>query len=330
MFDRTSGLQANDLVTQARLPEKMRPSLPGFEILARALSRISPVREVDIPFVSPLIHWLDYSWKRVWQSRVIERFGRAIEVDLAGFKMKLELTTLHDALVFGDVRRYGLYDRATALALSDRLRTGDTFIDVGANNGFFSLFAAVRVGVRGSVLAFEPNPASYRRLQSNVNLNGMEGLVHAFLLGASNHDGTEVLLVSGRDDGLSTLRRSSGLVGEAVDKVRVRVAKLDDVISSRPARVVCKIDVEGHEGEVLDGMKGIIDSAKELTLVIEWNRSYSGEELWKRVCNLGDVFEIQPGGNGYSLARLHKYSDTFQIARVSNLLVESRRQLARP
>jgi len=63
------------------------------------------------------------------------------------------------------------YEPAT-LALIDRcLRLGDRMIDVGANFGLMSLHASRAVGSSGAVIAFEPHPGTFKRLQGHLHLN---------------------------------------------------------------------------------------------------------------------------------------------------------------
>src|SRR5690606_2366863 len=55
------------------------------------------------------------------------------------------------------------------------LKPNMTFVDLGANQGEFAMFAAKRL-TKGSVLAFEPMPFSFDRLAFNVNLNSMRNI----------------------------------------------------------------------------------------------------------------------------------------------------------
>src|SRR6266699_2559349 len=56
------------------------------------------------------------------------------------------------------------------------LRPGDTFVDVGANIGLFTLIAARLVGPQGRVLSFEPTPETFARLTKNVQTNRLENV----------------------------------------------------------------------------------------------------------------------------------------------------------
>ena len=64
------------------------------------------------------------------------------------------------------------------------LKEGDIFLDIGANVGLFSLYAAKKVGSTGSVIAFEPAYDTYNRLLENCELNKLSN-VRPFKLGLS-------------------------------------------------------------------------------------------------------------------------------------------------
>jgi hypothetical protein len=61
--------------------------------------------------------------------------------------------------------------------LNDFLRSGDIFVDIGANIGLFTLIASLRVGHNGKVYSFEPCLNTFRRLVRNVELNRMNNVI---------------------------------------------------------------------------------------------------------------------------------------------------------
>jgi FkbM family methyltransferase len=121
------------------------------------------------------------------------------------------------------------------------LPKGGTFVDVGANMGFFSLFAA-RLG--GSVIAVEPHPAMFGRLAVNMRLNGFAGALFNVAAGADTSDAD--LIPGDRDLGGST-------IGGRGDGLQVPMRPLLDMVREAGAtRIdVLKLDVEGYEDRVL-------------------------------------------------------------------------------
>ncbi len=149
-----------------------------------------------------------------------------------------------------------VYDIATSEALARLVKPGDTVIDAGANIGYMTLLLAVLAGPKGRVLAFEPHPDLFERLQSNLR-NARETLeiastdLHQAALG--EQPGTADLFVPEgfeRNQGISHLRP----VDRAAEgrRIPVPIETLDRVLGSDSVTVM-KVDVEGLEPQVLRG-----------------------------------------------------------------------------
>ncbi len=193
-----------------------------------------------------------------------------------------------DTLEFVDQRLYyfGLYEPNLTRWLSGRLARGDTFVDVGANVGYFSLLAATLVGREGTVVAIEASPSIYERLRGNVSLNGLAN-VRAVNVAAHRAHG-RVALFAGPpiQPELTTLVSDLGFELEA----NVAAAPLDSILAAdelASARLV-KVDVEGAEWAVVEGMAGLLARGRDdLEVVIELH-PHLLERQGKRV---DDVFE---------------------------------------
>lgn len=153
-------------------------------------------------------------------------------------------------------------------ALKQRLRPGGTFLDVGANVGFFSLIAARLVGEAGTVVAFEPVPAVAAALRANVRRNGFRHVVvRTEAVGAAT--GTTTLRLT-RHPGGATIAAEEPL-RDAAGELRVPVVSLDQVVvgGGAPHPDVVKIDVEGAEAEVLDGMARLLAAGTTVLLEVD-------------------------------------------------------------
>lgn len=151
------------------------------------------------------------------------------------------------------------------VALVERLlEPGDGFVDVGANVGIYSLIAARRVGPSGQVIAVEPMPSTMAALLTTVAINGISHVVktHECALGAEAGTAT---LHAGSTSGHSTLLAPVGAAGATHD---VSVRKGDDILSGVRPRLI-KIDVEGWELDVLEGLRGVISDSPDLGVVVE-------------------------------------------------------------
>lgn len=139
------------------------------------------------------------------------------------------------------------------------LHPGSTFVDVGANDGMYTLFAARRVGAQGTVLALEPSGREFERLQRNLQLNGLRN-VRSLRIAASNRHGEATLRVAAYGhEGHNTLGSfvyETALLREET----VTVAPLDDVVERQGLAAVgaIKMDVEGGEFAALDGARNIL------------------------------------------------------------------------
>lgn len=134
------------------------------------------------------------------------------------------------------------------------LRTGMTFVDVGANEGLFSIFAAKCVGSSGSVWAFEPSRREFALLEHNLELNHLHARLFPCALAETNGS-AEFKVAAFGNEGLNTLGEFAYRDTDEGERYVVELKRLDDVIAlDPPARVdLIKIDVEGAELRVLQG-----------------------------------------------------------------------------
>lgn len=159
------------------------------------------------------------------------------------------------------------YTEVTATKLMGSvLHRGDVFVDVGASIGWFTLFAAKLVGGGGRVIAFEPDPESFSELRRNVEINGFR---HVML---------EQKALSRETGRVKFFLRASpenrGIVsfGDKQPVIEVETLRLDDYLRRNPTRVdFIKIDTEGAEGLILEGMHETIKQNARIKLLIEFD-----------------------------------------------------------
>lgn len=153
------------------------------------------------------------------------------------------------------------YDLPAALLLERVLEPGQAVLDVGANYGHFTMAAAAAVGPQGRVLAVEPNPAAYARLACHVALNRLDQ-VRTLQIGLSDAPGELELFVPGINSG------EASFAPGPYDNVR-RVTcpvQTGDMILSGQAVDFIKIDVEGFELNVLQGLQDTLAQGAPLIL----------------------------------------------------------------
>lgn len=152
--------------------------------------------------------------------------------------------------VRADEMRYLVPDKEHGVgpALRDHLDAGGTFFDIGAHIGYYSVLAGELVGDTGQVVAFEPLPSNAERIREQAELNDISIRVEEIAL--ADRTGKAELSVPER-------RYNTTIVGAdtAERLLTAPVTKLDQwVTDNAVVPDVVKIDVEGAELEVLEGM----------------------------------------------------------------------------
>lgn len=134
----------------------------------------------------------------------------------------------------------------------------DTFVDIGACLGYFTLFMAKKMNDKGRILSFEPHPEDYKWLNKSIKANGYNS-IETFQTALSNKEGTTNLY-------LANERGQHSLIGK-YKKIRVKTTKLDTILKDKVDLV--KIDVEGGELIVLEGMEETIENNPNLIITID-------------------------------------------------------------
>ena len=142
-------------------------------------------------------------------------------------------------------------------------------VDIGANVGYFTLLSAEQVGPGGTVYAFEPEPDNYALLKKNIELNSYSN-IRAIESAVSDECGSIQLFLSSMDNGSHSIYDAAAR-GVAGIKT-VNTTTLDAFLEGKgwPKVDLVKIDVEGAENKVLDGMKLFCEKSPEFNLIIEF------------------------------------------------------------
>ena len=169
----------------------------------------------------------------------------------------------HGYFYYSDLR----HEMFTAHFLKSVLRPGDTFVDVGANIGYFSRLGSRLTGQCGRVVAIEPSPDAITLLERNT-----QGLGNVVIqqCAVSDHPGIQEFSIK-REGDTSHL----GDDPRADSQIEVVVRTLDALFLEDSADVI-KIDVEGHEMEVLRGAQRLIERDSPL-LYFEYIDLYARE-----------------------------------------------------
>ncbi len=182
------------------------------------------------------------------------------------------------------------FEPVTKKIITDNLKFGDNFIDVGANFGYFSLIAAHCVGSEGRVLAFEPSMQTFKILEHNTkNLKNIK--LYNVALGSKKESKQ---FFHANDYVNSGFTKSPFQSDNEYSDQQLSVDTIDNILDSKQEKIdFIKCDVQGDDIEVLTGAKKTIARNKSLKLIVEWaptwmkSAGYDILDLPKSLCSLG-------------------------------------------
>ena len=213
---------------------------------------------------------------------VLSRIAPGVRMKLYGDSLLCEM------LYFGD------FEPETRRFFDAYLRPGDTFLDIGANIGLYTLAAARRVGRSGRVHAFEPCSQTFERLADNVQLNSLRNVnCHQVALSFENAE-AELTLANGGFDAWNSLGKP--YMGETTGCEMVTTITLDSFAREHELigrNCTLKIDVEGWENQVLAGAEQFLSGDDAPLLCVEFTEEAavlagsSCPELYRTLERLG-------------------------------------------
>lgn len=190
----------------------------------------------------------------------------------------LDPAQMSQRFMLNDFANGHLYESETSNILGTLLQPGDTFIDIGAHVGYFSMLAAALVGPTGQVYSFEPDTSNYAHLLEHIEANnathvrpmhmavGAKPAVAEFFVNADN-DGGHALWEVGRHP----FNERSRL---APATRKVYVTSLDHLFAHTDLGRLkaIKIDAEGAEFAILVGAKALLSRYRIPFVIAEVNR----------------------------------------------------------
>lgn len=188
----------------------------------------------------------------------------------------------------------GDFDPWVNRALTKLARPGSVALDIGANIGATALHLAKAVGPTGRVICFEPLPQNIGHLQCNMQANGFSW-VQIEPIALSDKPGNIAMQFDGNHAGMASVQAAQCPHAHTVPSVTFDAwlsAQKDDLDIS-----ICKIDVEGHEPQVLAGMTDTL--ARQIIPAFVFER-FANPSLAE-----DEVFRLFRQ-NGYRLFRVEK------------------------
>ena len=166
--------------------------------------------------------------------------------------------------------QHGCWEKWVTDLFLSLVKPGMTVVDIGANCGYYSLLAAQAVGPQGQVHCVEPNPFLHHNLTRSFAINGYKQVkLHKVAFSAKEEEVT--LYLPGSFSGGATIYEipSSYTVHGAVMTVKVPAVNFAEYFSDLKADVI-KIDIQGAEPHLVDGLLMIAEKIKTLHLLVEY------------------------------------------------------------
>lgn len=148
---------------------------------------------------------------------------------------------------------FGVWEPHMTRWLRGRLGAGDTFVDVGANIGYFAVLGSRLVGDKGRVVAIEASPAFHDRVLQHVRLNGCDNVRAVNAAVSDSHKTLTFVLASSNNMGANSIVPYDGPAESSFEMAARPLPEILDGDELASARVI-KIDVEGAEGGVIRGL----------------------------------------------------------------------------
>lgn len=195
----------------------------------------------------------------------------AIQIEHGGIsrvlKLGLDETLSNEATILAFIRNGMLYEPDVSAVMLRTLAPGDLVVDVGANIGYFTSLAALLVGPRGQVLAFEPDGDNVARLEANLALNQLDNVTIVRQPVSDRLGEVEFFLNSDSSGGnaLWDPAHFPGNVRSERDRKRqtLMATTLDAELDRRGLGTpkLVKIDTEGAEQKILEGARQLLENA---------------------------------------------------------------------
>jgi FkbM family methyltransferase len=165
--------------------------------------------------------------------------------------IRMDLSQRQDIMT-RELYLHGFYQDDVLVALRNLLHPGDVFWDIGANQGFMSVYVDRVFEGQVHTVAFEPSPPVIQVLRRNLSLNHCRAVeIEACCL--SNEAGTLPFYTSATNSWNATLIREFAEEKDESEVIDVQATTLDEAVTRLPPPSVLKLDVEGAETRVLEG-----------------------------------------------------------------------------
>ena len=173
------------------------------------------------------------------------------------------------------------------------LKPGMNVLDIGANIGYYALMQLKIIGDKGQLIAVEPSETNIKLLRKNLNLNGYNNIkIHHKAV--SNISGKKKLYLSEMSN-LNTFHKPQNINNLHLSgkTLLVKTTTVPELLSENFDLNLIRMDVEGHEVEIIEGMIDAIKKNKIKPMVIfethltRYNKNRNFEKILNKLFKLG-------------------------------------------
>ena len=206
--------------------------------------------------------------------------------EIFGYRVELDLSDWVQRNIF-----LGSFYKDDKRIIEKILKQGMTFVDIGANIGYFSLLASSLVGDKGLVIAFEPNFKTYSNFKKTIENNSIKN-IKLYDCALGDWVGNALLYPNHEDKNNATATLVN--VGQK-EGYEIKVNTLDNIIEKLDLKKIdyLKIDVDGYEPNVLKGASNALKSKIIKNIQLEFGcyllkaNNYSSKQLYKTILGYG-------------------------------------------
>lgn len=187
-----------------------------------------------------------------WLYKKFQINGGLLLKKIQGSRMYLDV---NDPGLSKGLAIHGVREEIHTKIIKRELEEGMTVVDIGANIGYYVLIEALIVAKKGRVYAIEPSPGNFELLNKNIKVNNYTDIVQPYNIAISDRCGKARLYLS-EESNLPTMLNPEEYPSKAhADTyIEVQTTTLDDFLKDKEPVDLIRMDVEGYEVEIFDGM----------------------------------------------------------------------------
>lgn len=175
-----------------------------------------------------------------------------------------------------------------------KIQEGKIFLDIGSHIGKWSILLSNKKDIHA--YCFEPNPNTYKYLQENIILNHSEKKITALNYWVAEKSWEMEFYIHPQSAMSSLVKNREDRSTRSEDVVRVKIIDIDTFIQENhlyiPDIDLIKIDVEGYESNVIDGMKNLLENcSKDLKIICEITLQEK-DAILQKICSYW--FDVEP------------------------------------